>query len=62
MKLFIIARWSYKDTADEYLFELIESVWDNRQLAEAAMIQHADEADVPTSHYTIIERNLNSIT
>lgn len=41
--------------------KLLESVWDNRQLAESALRQHADESDIPTSHYAIIERKLNHI-
>ena len=63
MTIYIITRNKY--TEDDFILpsglELIESVWDNRQLAEQAMIQHADEAHKPTHQYAIIERKLNQI-
>lgn len=57
----MLNKYGEDDFALPHDLKLIESVWDNRQLAEQAMRQHADEADIPTSHYEIIERNLNSI-
>lgn len=59
--IIVLNKFGEDDFAFPHDLQLVESAWDNRQLAEQALRQHADEADIPTSHYAIIERKLNYI-